>query len=421
MRISLDEKERVELERRVRAMTSMQREAQRARIILACAEGCSLNDVAARTKTHSTTVQRWRSRFVCDGLKGLEDKPRAGHKPTFGPVTRAEIVVLACEPIECVPIQEASVSLPKVPLSTAQQLTFAFLLEVTSANPSKKKAKKGKPKKVPKDGKTRRTIEDIRQEAVDRGIVKSIGWGTVQRILAEADVRPHLVQGWLHSPDPKFREKVTEITELYLNPPPNSVVLCIDEKPGMQALERRYPDKPAARGRKRRREAEYKRHGTQTLISSFEVHTGKVLAHCGDTRKAVDLMAFMEGVALRHPNGTVHIIWDNLNIHSDGKDARWTLFNQRHGNRFKFHYTPKHASWVNQIELFFSIVERVCLRHGSFASKEELRAAVLEFIAYWNREQAHPFKWTFTGYPLQSGVDIDEVKAAVKENVKKAA
>ena len=421
LRISLDEKERVELERRVRATTSMQREAQRARIILACAEGGSLNDIANRTKTHSTTVQRWRSRFVSDGLKGLEDKPRAGHKPTFGSVTRAEIVALACEPIEYVPMQDASVSLPKAPLSRAQQLSFAFLLEVASANSSKKKAKKAKPKKIPKDGKTRRTIEDVRQEAIDRGIVKSIGWGTVQRILAEADVRPHLIQGWVHSPDPKFREKVTEITELYLNPPPSSVVLCIDEKPGMQALERLYPDKPPGPGRKRRREFEYKRHGTQTLISSFEVHTGKVLAHCGDTRKADDLVAFMEEVALEYPTGTVHVVWDNLNIHYDGKPDRWKLFNQRHGNRFVFHYTPKHASWVNQVELFFSIVERVCLRHGSFASKEELRAAVLEFIAYWNREKAHPFKWTFTGYPLQSGVDIDEVKAAAKQNVKKAA
>lgn len=298
---------------------------------------------------------------------------------------------------------------------------MAFLLEVTSANPPKNDAEQAKPTKVPKDGKTRRTIEDIRQVAIARGIVDSIGWGTVQRILAEADLRPHLTQGWVHSPDPKFREKVTEISELYLNPPPDSVVLCIDEKPGMQAIERKYPAKPPAPGRKRRREFEYTRHGTQTLISSFEVHTGKVLAHCGDTRKAEDLVAFMEKVALEYPTGTVHVVWDNLNIHYDGKDARWTEFNKRHGNRFKFHYTPKHASWVNQVQLFFSIVERVCLRHGSFASKEELRATVLEFIAYWNREKAHPFKWTFTGYPLQSGVDIDEVKAAVKEDEKKAA
>jgi len=415
VRVSLDEEDRVELMRRVNAATSTQRDSARARIILACAQGGSLEEIAERQKVHPSTVQRWRSRFVHNGLKGLEDKPRAGHTPTYGPVTRAQVVALACEPIEYVPMPAAPVSLADTPLSRAQQLTFAVLLEVAAPKAKQKKAKKAKQKKIPKDGKSRRTIEDIRQEAIRRRIVPSIGWGTVQRILTQADIRPHLVRGWLHSPDPRFREKVTEITELYLNPPPDSVVLCIDEKPGMQATERLYPDTPPAPGRRRRREYEYKRHGTQTLISSFEVHTGKVIAHCGDTRKGEDLVGFMEKVAVEHPTKTVHVIWDNLNIHRDGKDDRWTAFNRRHDNRFKFHYTPKHASWVNQVELFFSIVERVCLRNGSFGSKEELRAAVLAFIAYWNREQAHPFKWTFKGYPLQTGVDIEEIQQAAKK------
>jgi transposase len=256
-----------------------------------------------------------------------------------------------------------------------------------------------------KDGRATRSIDDVRAEAIARGVVPDIGWTTIQRILAEADLRPHLVQGWVHSPDPQFREKVTEICELYLNPPPGSVVLSIDEKTGMQALERRFPDRPAAPGRLRRREFEYTRHGTQSLLCAFNVHAGKVVADCGDTRTGADLLKFMDRVAAEHPVGTVHVIWDNLNIHYDGDKNRWTRFNERHGNRFVFHYTPKHASWVNQVELFFSILQRQCLRDASFSSKEALRAAVLAFIAGWNQEKARPFRWTFTGYPLQTGME----------------
>ena len=100
----------------------------------------------------------------------------------------------------------------------------------------------------------------------------------------------------------------------------------------------------------------------------------------------------------------VYIVGDNLNIHYDGKAERWTRFNQRHGNRFVFVYTPKHASWVNQVEIFFSIVQRKCLRQGSFASKADLRSTLLDFVAHWNKDLAHPFRWTFTGYPLRSGI-----------------
>jgi len=199
----------------------------------------------------------------------------------------------------------------------------------------------------------------------------------------------------MHSPDPQFREKVTEITELYLNPPPGEVVLCVDEKTGMQALERRFPDRSPAPGRTRRREFEYKRHGTQSLFCAFDVHSGEVLDQCSDRRTAAQLVGFMEKVAMCYPEGPVHIIWDNLNIHYDGADSRWTEFNRRHGHRFVFHYTPKHASWVNQVELFFSILQRQCLRHGSFRSVEELRVAVLDFIAFWNKEKAHPFRMDF--------------------------
>jgi transposase len=173
---------------------------------------------------------------------------------------------------------------------------------------------------------------------------------------------------------------------------------------GVQALEHRYPDHWGP-GRPRgcpRREWEYIRHGTQTVIAAFDVRTGQVVAICGATRTGKDLRRFMRTIAAQYPDGPVHIIWDNLNIHRDGPTRRWSRFNRRHGDRFVFHYTPKHASWVNQIELFFSIVHRQCVGHGDFHSVAELRAALLGFIEDWNRNRAHPFAWSFSGYPLQA-------------------
>ena len=364
--LELTPEEGAELTRRVRAPTSSQRDAARARIILACARGGSARAVAARLGIPVKRVERWRKRFLCRRLKSLGDLPRRGHAPQFSSVTRCEIIALACDPV---------------------------------GRKNTGKDKTGKERYIP----ITRTIEEIRQEAIRRGVVPSIGWTTVQRILSQGEVRPHLVRGWLHSPDPQFREKVTEICDLYLNPPPGTTVLCVDEMTGVQALEHRFPDHWGP-GKPRgcpRREWEYKRHGTQTVIAAFDVRTGRVVATCGATRKGKDLLRFMRKVAAEYPEGTVHIIWDNLNIHFDGPTQRWSRFNRRNGGRFVFHYTPKHASWVNQVEMFFSIVHRQCLRNGDFHSVAELRAALLGFIDLWNSIRAHPFRWSFSGYPLQ--------------------
>lgn len=362
--MTLDAEQRAELQRRVRAGTSFQRDAVRARIILACEQGGSAAAVARQVGVHRRTVERWRARFQPHGLDGLQDRPRPGPPPKFGPVARLELIALACEPVD---------------------------------GPT---------------GQTTRSLAELGQEAAARGLVDRISRSSYQRILSAVELRPHRIRGWVHSPDPQFREKVTEITELYLHPPAGAVVLSIDEKTGMQALERRFPDRPPAPGRSRRREFEYTRHGTQSLLCAFEVHRGRVVGDCGPTRTAADLVRFMEELAVLYPTGPVHVIWDCLNIHFDGREHRWGAFNARHGHRFVFHYTPKHASWVNQVELFFSILQRQCLRGGSFRSTEELRAAVLAFIAAWNRDRARPFRWTFTGYPLQSGLATMTTQAA---------
>lgn len=333
------------LERTARAATSPQRAALRARVVLAAAAGESSSAIAARLRVSVDLVSTWRGRFARLGLAGLEDRPRSGRPSRLTPVERCGIMAVACEPA---PEQ---------------------------------------------DGLNGWTLDRLCEEVKRRGVAK-IERSHLHTLLARADLRPHKHKMWLHSPDPLFREKVAEIVDLYLAPPEGSTVLCVDEKTGMQAIERKHPDRPARPGELARREFEYVRHGTQSLIAAFQVHDGVTWTHCGPTRKGDDLEAFMDGVAARIP-GRVDVIWDNLNIHHG---ERWERFNARYGGRFHFHYTPLHASWVNQVELWFGILQRRCLAKGSFVSVEALRSAVEAFVVYWNTQAKHPFRWSFTGF-----------------------
>ncbi len=200
---------------------------------------------------------------------------------------------------------------------------------------------------------------------------------------------------WLNSQDPDFGPKIDRVCKLYTNPPQGVTVLCVDEKrlfahlrtPGLQ---------PAKPGRSCRKEFEYSRHGSSVLLAAFDIQTGKVFAQCRERRTGDDLVDFMESVA-RSIEGQVVIIWDNLNVHHDGKGQRWTRFNERHGGRFTFVHTPKHASWTNQVEIWFSILERRVLRHGSFATVAAVNVRTTGFITHWNAHEAAPFRWTFRG------------------------
>lgn len=335
----------------MRAQTSSQRDVRRARVILAAADGEDSVAIAARLGHSTATVCRWRTRFANSRLAGLVDMRRSGRPPRITPVQRCEIIAAACEPAP----QE--------------------------------------------DGITGWTLARLREEILSQGIVDQLSISHLGALLSRMDIKPHKTDMWLHSKAPDFRERVAEIVELYLNPPPDGVVVSIDEKTGMQAIERKYPDKAGRPGRRVRREFEYIRHGTRTLIAAFEITTGEVLGHCGPTRTGDDLEAFMESVAIRYPTGTVHVVWDNLNTHTNHK--RWDMFNARHADRFIFHYTPKHASWVNQIELWFGIFSKRSLRNADLASADELESLANAFITRWNTKDKHPFSWTFKGYPLE--------------------
>ncbi len=327
---------------------SEQRDVLRAQIVLMAAKGIGNNEIARRLRCERKTVRKWRDRFARrPKITTLRDDERSGRPSTIPVSARCELLALACT-------RPADGKVRFRDVWTSASLADAF---------------------------RRRT-----------GFVMSAT--EVRRTLRAAALRPHRVRMWLHSPDPDFRPKVRRICDLYRHPPRDGVVLCVDEKTGMQAIEREHPMRIARRGSDGRFEFEYVRHGTRTLIAAFNPHTGHVISQCRLRRTAADLAAFMESIAKAYPRGKIYIVWDNLNIHAR---KRWTAFNRRHGNRFRFVYTPIHASWVNQIEIWFSILHRRVLKFGSFASTAELTRAVACFNAHWNRREAHPFRWTFTG------------------------
>ncbi len=353
--VRLSDVHREELQALLRASTCTVAEQRRARIALLAAEGLRTEEIAAQVEVPPSTVSRWRTRLGRRTLgedirAALADAPRSGRPRTIDDVRRALVIATACDPM------------------------------------------------ADGNGLSGWTLDLLREELPLRGI-ESPSRSEIHRILTKFDVQPHRFQMWLHSPDPLFRDKVAEICHLYLEPPTGGIVVSYDEKTGIQAIERKHPDRPARLGRLARQEFEYIRRGTQSLLATMNVHTGEVLADVGPTRKGDDMERHMERVAARWPNVDIHVVLDNLNIH---KGERWRQFNERHGNRFHFHYTPLHASWVNQIELFFGVLGRRCLRRKSFRSTAELAAHVLAFIERWNHRDKKPVRWTFRGFAPNS-------------------
>ena len=357
-RLRLTRSERKQLRRWVRRYSLPYRQVMRAKLILQLNVDPSVGEAAFVLNVDEKTVRRWRDRFLQEGrIKALCDRPRAGRPVEIDAVSRCQVIAMAC----------------------------------------------GEPSDFGEKFRDVWTIDSLFARFCELHPKKQMSRTSVLRILNQEGIRPHRVKMWLHSPDPEFREKVTELCNLYLNPPAGAVVLCVDEKTGMQALGRKYPVRGLAPNRDRRMDHEYVRNGTRKLLAAFDPHTGDVYGEVRESRTAEDLVQFMEVVAEIYPNQEVHIVWDNLNIHFDGPDKRWTKFNARHGGRFSFHYTPIHASWVNQVELLFGILQRRVLRWGVFDTLEALGNAVIGFLDHWNQHEAHPFNWTFKGYPLQIG------------------
>lgn len=355
--VQITEEQRKKLNKIVNSPKSEQQQVLRATIILLLANGMSEKQVAKKLGKNTKTVRKWRNRFIQKGEDGLIDLPRSGAPRKSTVVQRCEVIAIACDD----------------PKNYGYKTDTHWNL-------------------------------DILTEAVNKNVEGlNMSRSSVARTLSTNDLKPHKFKMWLHSKDPQFKEKVNEIVDLYTNPPEDAVVICVDEKTGIQATERKYETKLPGVGQAGKYEFEYIRHGTQSLMAAFDIKTGKVIAQCGKTRTGEDLVSFMEQVAEElKEEKKIHVVWDNLNTHKDGKDERWTKLNEKYGNKFEFHYTPIHASWVNQVEIFFSILHKRCLHLGSFKSEDELRDMVMKFIQLWNDKDGHAFNWTFKGYPMQS-------------------
>lgn len=332
-KVRLTPADRAVLEARVRAPTTEQRDAFRARIVLLADEGHSTRSIARALGTMPRTVSTWRGRFAREGLAGLADKPRPGPAPKYTSETgRRILAVLEREP-------PAGFARWNGPLIAAE-------------------------------------LGDVHEQQVWRFL-------RVQKI----DLAGR--KSWCESNDPEFVAKAADVVGLYMAPPENAIVVCVDEKPSIQALERtqgylKLPNGRALTGHSH----DYKRNGTTTLFAAFEVATGKVRAAHKTRRRRIEFLDFMNDIVAGHPDTAIHVVLDNLNTHKP-KNDRWL---KRHPN-VHFHFTPTRASWLNQVEIWFSILEGQSLHGASFTSVAQLREHIDAFIEAYN-ENARPFVWT---------------------------
>jgi transposase len=240
---------------------------------------------------------------------------------------------------------------------------------------------------------------DLAQELSHGQLEGPISASTVQRLWQEMVLKPWQWDYWLESPDPELVAKSREICGLYLKPPQDGTLLCLDEKPGIQIVERTLRLPPFV-GKVARREFQYVRHGTLDLLAAFEVCTGWVYGRCYHQHRAVDLVDFLDYLDRVLPvseYGVLHLISDNLATRTAPPTEEWMT---DHPGRVVWHFLPKHASWLNQIEIWFSTLQRKSLAHGSWCSYQELQQQILTFIRTYNRRWAHPYRWTYKGLPL---------------------
>jgi DDE superfamily endonuclease len=283
---------------------------------------------------------------------------------------------------------------------------------------------------------TRWALDDLAATLINQTAhALAMSRSTIWRTLDEADLKPHRSVYWLNSHDPDFDAKAQAICKLYLEAPvmyqQGRLVICSDEKTGMQALGRPHPTQPAEPGKPARREQDYIRYGTRAFIASFIVPTGEVIGDLGPTRTSMDFAAHLSHVAGRFPEITgFDWVLDNLNTHwslevcrviaklcdvpfvpahlETGQQRRAFLTDTTHKHVFQF--TPTHGSWLNQVELWFSVLGRRFLKRGDFASMADFEARLLAFVEDYNRRHAHPYRWTYAGTPLVRGIPFGKTR-----------
>ncbi len=333
-RVELSEDDRSQLEALLKAGTTEQRMARRVRIILAAAEGLKNSEIALHCACNVHTVRLWRNRWLEQGMEGLNDTPGRGRKKVYVEQKEAEILA-------------ATLERPEEPLTH------------WSARRLEKKL----------------------------GVPKS----TIRRVWERHGLQPHRQVTFKYSNDPLLTEKVIDLVGLYLHPPENAIVLSVDEKCQIQALERTQAPLPMRSGDPETRTHDYKRHGTVTLFAALNVATGKVLGQFEERHRHQELLRFLQTIDQHYPDGEIHLILDNYSPHKHSEVKKWLARRPR----YNLHFTPTSASWMNQIETWFSVLTRQALRRGNFKTVSALMLAINRFIEQWNHESA-PFKWVKT-------------------------
>ena len=331
--LTLSDDERSKLALMARRPKTSQRQALRARIVLECASGLSNEDVAAKLDVHKVTVGKWRERFRVARFEGLLDEPRPG-----------------------------------VPRKITDEVVERIITKTLESKPK---------------GQTHWSTRTMARAV-------GISQGSIGRIWRAFGLQPHRSETFKLSPDPLFIEKVRDIVGLYMNPPTNAVVLCIDEKSQMQALDRTQPLLPMRPGQVERRTHDYVRHGTTSLFAALNVATGHVIGEMRRRHTSRDFLHFLKRIdASVSSNLDIHVVLDNLATHKTPMIKRWLLARPR----FHLHFTPTYASWLNQVERLFAELQQRALARAAFRSVDALEDAAIAYLDARN-EQPKPFVWT---------------------------
>jgi transposase len=340
----LSDDERLELEALANRRKTAQALAMRARIVLACAEGRQNNEVAAKLGVVEATVGKWRRRFVRDRVNGLRDEARSGAPRTIADA-RIEAVIVT-------------------------------------------------------------TLESLPRNAThwsSRGMAKESGLSvsSVQRIWRAFGLQPHRMETFKLSTDPDFVAKVRDVVGLYVSPPQHAVVLCVDEKSQIQALDRSQPMLPMRPGQPARRSHDYVRHGTTSLFAALDIATGKVIGKCYGRHRAAEFRKFLDEIEAAVPrNLEVHLVMDNYATHKAPLIRNWLAKRPR----WHVHLTPTSSSWLNQVERFFALITDKKIRRGIYHSVHALRADITAFISHHNADPK-PFRWTKSADDILASIE----------------
>lgn len=349
-RVRLNRKPRKRLEQLVRRRTPQHSMVMRAKIVLASGEGSSIWQICERHGLNHQVVRRWIKRYNDLGFDGLEDRVRSGTPATIGPKVWQKLVTLVVQAPEKFGVPLARWSVREL----ARFLASRYEWKVSAAS--------------------------------------------VCRFLRSMALKPHRVRYWLNPTDPDFDAKAARICKLYLHPPTNTTVLSLDEKPGIQALRRTHAIRPLRVGSLARVEFEYERKGTRNLFAAFNIKTGRVLVWCTPERSIPWVLSFLAQILRWVPRGPVVIITDNISTRTGADAKSWLAAHPR----VRFVFTPRHGSWLNQVEIWFGILTSKAIRHRSFESLRALERAIYRFAGYWNDTLAHPFNWTYSGKVLSA-------------------